>query len=249
MFEMFERENIFIWGVVSSIITMVVYLIVIISLRVYYKYLDKNKDGKSIEQRANEFVYGPEWFFCTVMEIVGSNTCILGVCYIYNLMLIYLSFLSDFFGVILIILIIVAVICNNLIDCVWLEKYWIKGKDFPQKNLRLMSSFGILILILAVSIYFDTQDYVQLELCIFGLVLGRFIYFDTSLKGVINELKDIFKCWPSFILETILMCMVLSLGLYYEVIDTNNLIESLFYIHIFYMIATGVAVRVLSDLI
>lgn len=95
MFEMFERENIFIWGVVSSIITMVVYLMVIISLRVYYQYLDKNKDGKSIEQQANEFVYGPEWFFCTVMEIVGSNTCILRVCYIYNLMLIYLSFLGS----------------------------------------------------------------------------------------------------------------------------------------------------------
>lgn len=249
MFTIFEKENIATWATVAGISTLVFYFVITVAMRIYYLNFDKRKDEKTVEEVAKSFVYGPENFFNSVMELIVTNTCILGVGYIYGRVANTFEILSEWMGLILLVLIVIAIVCNNLIDKYWLNKWWIEGNVYRKDNLRLVSSLSVLAIILIVSILFKSRENFQFALCMAGLVLGRFIYFDSSVNGFINEVRAIFKCWPCFLVAMALMGVLIGTGIAYQIIEPNNAVETLFIAHVFYLIVTQVCMKIWEDIV
>lgn len=233
-------------GIISGIVTIVGYFIIYVICRGYYGFIDKTP--RSIEQRARDFAFKSEWIFSEVMEIMLSNTCIFGMLYIYQFIT-KIPLFSDYNGLILLALIVIGVIVNNIIDKNWLEKKWERSDDFSKSNLRLISSVLVLLLIFAMSLYLHINNCIQLELCIFSLVLGRFIYFDMSLRNIIKELKETLKYWISLIMVVILLFIILIISINLNLIDKNNIVGSLFLIHVSYMMSSAAAMGVANEIL
>ena len=243
--KLLDNENFIKLGFISGIVTIMGYSIIYVICRWYYGFIDKTP--KSIEQRGREFSLKSEWIFSEVIEIMLSNTCIFGMLDIYQF-IIKIPLLSDYNGLILLILIIIGVIVNNIIDKNFLEKKWERSDDFSKNNLRLMSSVLVLLLIFVMSMYLHINNCIQLELCILSLVLGRFIYFDMSLRNIIKELKETFKYRISLIIVVILMFIILIISIKLNLIDKNNIVGSLFLIHVYYMISSVAAMRIANEI-
>lgn len=249
MFRMFENENIAVWTMCVGLSTLLVYFLVIICMRVYYLKFDKSKDTKSSDEIAQSLVYEPEYFFNSVMEVMISNTCILGACFLYSSISNSFPSLGEFVPFILLVLILAAIFCNNLIDKFWLNKRWISGGRYSKENLRLISSVSILVIVVAISIFFHTDEYYKLALCVANLVLGRFIYFDSSVRGFKEEIDGIFGCWPCFLVAVLLLVVLIVFGIKFNVLEYDNAIKTLFYAHIFYLLATEVSLKVWTDVL
>lgn len=257
MEEFLAKENSIEWAIRLAVITFIFYACSVIAIRVYYLYLDKSRYEKSPESIAKKAIYGPEYYFNSVMKILIANTCILGVCCLYDWVLRKFNSSSDYLGIVLLFLISIAVLVNNFIDKEWLGKNWIEEQDkeqqeqtrkqYPKSSLRLFSSMIILLIFIGVSIWFKTSQYMQMILCLLGLVLGRFIYFDSSWTGVKEEMVKMIRCWPSIVLAIVLIVILVSTGIGYDVIEVDNMMTTLFWAHVVYFLVLNVVNKVLNE--
>ena len=60
-----------------------------------------------------------------------------------------------------------------------------------QANIRLISSCSVIMLFLFLNIYFKTMEYDEFLLCYIVLVLGRFIFFDSTINEFKKSLGDL----------------------------------------------------------
>lgn len=104
-------------------------------------------------------------------------------------------------------------------------------------NLRLISSIEVLIMLLIIS-YLDnggTKDYTPLIICMIGLVLGRFIYFDTN----INAVKDTLMATTKYIKYAVIatgVSVLLTLTCYcFKIWDMEHLFEITIICHLIWV--------------
>jgi len=254
-----SKENFGTWIVVSALSAMFFCVVSVIAIRIYYLKSSKKLEKLSVDEAANTLAFQPEMVIQRTLEVIIADTCILGACFIYNLYTQIFSCLSDYNGIVLLVLIIIAIICNNLVD----NKL---GQDLVNKkvgkslgkhdvdeeivaNLRLLSSIVVLFMLIGFSVFSKTSEFSQLIICVVGLVLGRFIYFDTTLQGLWKNIKEIAQNLIYAVIAVLLTMIILGTGIYYNVIDTENFLMSIFGGHIFMLIVINVAKGIVDDFI
>lgn len=255
-----EKERFWEWIILSTIIIIVLYVVATILIRLYCKRKRENSiEELSIEMAANIWAFQPEIEIQRILEVIISDTCIWGACLLNHYISGFLGEGSNFSSAILLVIIILAIFINNIIDSI-LNQEMVNQKTCEKEgeteetdenvipNIRLVSSFSVLILFIGFSIYANTLAYLPEVLCMLGLVLGRFVYFDTTLSDLKSTFEGLKKYFIYMLLALALSVVILGIGISFDVIDTSVFLESVFGGHVFLLISINVAKKLVIDL-
>ena len=229
--QLMENEAFFSWAVISIFVLLSIVAVIFIVTRIILyerRKVDENTTMEEMDAIAKEYVNRPYEISQMVFEIIICNTCIIVIMYVYYRLAKNLLFLEKYLGIIMLVLIIIAILLNDFLD-EKLKQDMIKEED--KGNIRLISSCSIIMLFSFLKIYFKTAEYDEFLLCYIGLVLGRFIYFDSTLKGFIRCVKNLKSYFIPLIIAFLLTGIILGIGLHLEVITTNNIFISLMISH------------------
>lgn len=229
--QLMENEAFFSWAVISIFVLLFIVAVIFIVTRIILyerRKVDENTTMEEMDAIAKEYVNRPYEISQMVFEIIICNTCIIVIMYVYYRLAKNLLFLEKYLGIIMLVLIIIAILLNDFLD-EKLKQDMIKEED--KGNIRLISSCSIIMLFSFLKIYFKTAEYDEFLLCYIGLVLGRFIYFDSTLKGFIRCVKNLKSYFIPLIIAFLLTGIISGIGLHLEVITTNNIFISLMISH------------------
>lgn len=229
--QLMENEAFFSWAVISIFVLLSIVAVIFIVTRIILyerRKVDENTTMEEMDAIAKEYVIRPYEISQMVFEIIICNTCIIVIMYVYYRLAKNLLFLEKYLGIIMLVLIIIAILLNDFLD-EKLKQDMIKEED--KGNIRLISSCSIIMLFSFLKIYFKTAEYDEFLLCYIGLVLGRFIYFDSTLKGFIRCVKNLKSYFIPLIIAFLLTGIISGIGLHLEVITTNNIFISLMISH------------------
>ena len=229
--QLMENEAFFSWAVISIFVLLSIVAVIFIVTRIILyerRKVDENTTMEEMDAIAKEYVNRPYEISQMVFEIIICNTCIIVIMYVYYWLAKNLLFLEKYLGIIMLVLIIIAILLNDFLD-EKLKQDMIKEED--KGNIRLISSCSIIMLFSFLKIYFKTAEYDEFLLCYIGLVLGRFIYFDSTLKEFIRCVKNLKSYFIPLIIAFLLTGIISGIGLHLEVITTNNLFISLMISH------------------
>lgn len=229
--QMMENEKFISWAILSIFVLLAIVATIFIIVRIILynsRKVNENTTMEEIKAIAKEYVNRPYEISQTVFEIIICNTCIIVIMYVYYWLAKNLLFLEKYLGIIMLVLIIIAILLNDFLD-EKLKQDMIKEED--KGNIRLISSCSIIMLFSFLNIYFKTAEYDEFLLCYIGLVLGRFIYFDSTLKEFIRCVKNLKSYFIPLIIAFLLTGIISGIGLHLEVITTNNLFISLMISH------------------
>ena len=189
--QLMENEAFFSWAVISIFVLLSIVVVIFIVTRIILyerRKVDENTTMEEMDAIVKEYVNRPYEISQMVFEIIICNTCIIVIMYVYYWLAKNLLFLEKYLGIIMLVLIIIAILLNDFLD-EKLKQDMIKEED--KGNIRLISSCSIIMLFSFLKIYFKTAEYDEFLLCYIGLVLGRFIYFDSTLKEFIRCVKNL----------------------------------------------------------
>lgn len=229
--QLMENEAFFSWAVISIFVLLSIVAVIFIVTRIILyerRKVDENTTMEEMDAIAKEYVNRPYEISQMVFEIIICNTCIIVIMYVYYRLAKNLLFLEKYLGIIMLVLIIIAILLNDFLD-EKLKQDMIKEED--KGNIRLISSCSIIMLFSFLKIYFKTAEYDEFLLCYIGLVLGRFIYFDSTLKEFIRCVKNLKSYFIPLIIAFLLTGIISGIGLHLEVITTNNIFISLMISH------------------
>lgn len=229
--QLMENEAFFSWAVISILVLLFIVAVIFIVTRIILyerRKVDENTTMEEMDAIVKEYVNRPYEISQMVFEIIICNTCIIVIMYVYYWLAKNLLFLEKYLGIIMLVLIIIAILLNDFLD-EKLKQDMIKEED--KGNIRLISSCSIIMLFSFLKIYFKTAEYDEFLLCYIGLVLGRFIYFDSTLKEFIRCVKNLKSYFIPLIIAFLLTGIISEIGLHLEVITTNNLFISLMISH------------------
>lgn len=229
--QLMENEAFFSWAVISIFVLLSIVAVIFIVTRIILyerRKVDENTTMEEMDAIEKEYVNRPYEISQMVFEIIICNTCIIVIMYVYYWLAKNLLFLEKYLGIIMLVLIIIAILLNDFLD-EKLKQNMIKEED--KGNIRLISSCSIIMLFSFLKIYFKTAEYDEFLLCYIGLVLGRFIYFDSTFKEFIRCVKNLKSYFIPLIIAFLLTGIISGIGLHLEVITTNNLFISLMISH------------------
>lgn len=233
--QLMENEAFSSWAVISIFVLLSIVAVIFIVTRIILyerRKVDENTTMEEMDAIAKEYVNRPYEISQMVFEIIICNTCIIVIMYVYYWLAKNLLFLEKYLEIIMLVLIIIAILLNDFLD-EKLKQDIIKEED--KGNIRLISSCSIIMFFLFLKIYFKTAEYDEFLLCYIGLVLGRFIYFDSTLKEFIRCVKNLKSYFIPLIIALIIAFLltgiISGIGLYLEAITTNNLFISLMISH------------------
>ncbi len=254
IFQSFTSEEVGVWGFVSTLIALGLFAVMFICIRAYLSEKAKKKEFSTIDEM-KEYVRAcalvPYKITQKVVEVVIANTCIIGVMYVYMGLVklcqneLFVE-LADWLGIMLLALIVIGIFVNNQID----RKFEQDLIDLEEKSiLRLLSSVSILVPFFIAGIVYGTKEYNQILLTYLGLVLGRFIYFDTSKE----QLKVDGKKYIKHVIYPIIVIALTSLYYWYGVelgaLNKKSFMESVLMCHVSLLIVINVAKKIIKDLI
>ncbi len=246
---MTEKAGFFTWLFINGGVTIAVFVVITIALRLYYLKIDRKRDEKTPEEIGHAFAYEPDYFFNSVMEIIVCSTCISGLLWVYDFLKPIIDLISDYSSLVLLGLILIAIGANKIVDAVWLDKEWSSNSKYSKNTLRLFSSITVTIMWIILSVVFGSAKFVSVMVIMLGLVLGRFIYFDSSMGSLKEELIRIMMCWKSAVVAILLLTLLITTGLYFEIIQEENVVATVFLAHCFYLLVTKILKGVLKDLV
>lgn len=242
------KENFWNWIFISMLIVIGFYVVVIITIRIYYIKFNKKWKSMPVEEAAKILKLQPEMVLQKILEIIITDTCILGTCFVYTWYTQTFPFWSDYNTIVLLGLIIIAIMCNNRVD----KKI---GNSFGKYNekdvasLRLLSSIVILIMIIWFSVFYKSEIFKQLSVFILGLILGRFIFFDTTIQDFYKTVIGIIRNMAYAIIALLITMIIMGIGIAYEVIDAENFLLSILGGHIFLLVVINVTREIIKDFI
>lgn len=247
--QLMENEAFFSWAVISIFVLLSIAVVIFIVTRIILyerRKVDENTTMEEMDAIVKEYVNRPYEISQMVFEIIICNTCIIVIMYVYYWLAKNLLFLEKYLGIIMLVLIIIAILLNDFLD-EKLKQDMIKEED--KGNIRLISSCSIIMLFSFLKIYFKTAEYDEFLLCYIGLVLGRFIYFDSTLKEFIRCVKNLKSYFIPLIIAFLLTGIISGIGLHLEVITTNNLFISLMISHFAILFFIHLTKKIIYDFI
>ncbi len=136
---------------------------------------------------------------------------------------------------VLLLLILISCVINTLLDSLIIPLKRITRAE--KATMRMLAMFFVIILLLYLNYIGDESQYSPVMMYYFGLMVGRFVYFDASFKDFLAALKNMFFNLPYMLLNLLLTgglsILGFKLGFFLE---RNYYIMGVFYTHIFMLI-------------
>ncbi len=244
---------------ICSLLFAVVYFgLYFVIRKSYWNKFNKNIELELAETEAIAYVYQPEIMIQRIIAIIASDTCIFGACIVDYLLVMNNSFLAEYQDFLLLALIAVSIVVNNILvkvlklnifDCEKIDRVGETTKNNKiAANIKLVSSFAVFILMIFFSFVFQTKDYIPLIRCMLGLTLGRFLYFDTSIQGLTEEIAQFYPYLKYMAGAILLTIAYVIIGILVNAIEMDDLFLSIFVAHIIILMVSKVTKEILDDL-
>ena len=222
------NPNFYTWVIFCLFIYIIFFFLADCVIPKYYKYKHETKGKIPIEKDVNINYLQPKIEIQRVIAVITSATIVLVTCYIYQWICERFPFLIDFYGIILIVLILFSNFINN--HCIRRMKLCAYDQEISDKlgiskterdivsNIRLVGSLVALILEIVNFIVFEIN--IPLLTCILALVLSRFIYFDTTSDELSDTIKESVRPYLlHMVVALILIAINIGSGIIIGVID------------------------------
>ena len=136
---------------------------------------------------------------------------------------------KDFF---LLLLIVISCIVNTILDKLFIPLNRLSRSE--KATMRMLGMFYVIIILIFLNYISDESQYGPVMIYYFGLMIGRFVYFDASFLDFISALKDVFINLPFLVLTltiTGVLCLFgFKMGFFLE---RNYYIVGIFHTHLF----------------
>lgn len=136
---------------------------------------------------------------------------------------------------VLLLLICLSCVINTILDTFILPLKKITREE--KATIRMLAMFYVIIILMYLNYIGDESQYSPVMMYYFGLMVGRFVYFDASFKDFLNALRNMFFNLP-YLLVTLLLIGALCLfgfNMGY-LLERNYYIMGVFYTHLFILI-------------
>ncbi len=136
---------------------------------------------------------------------------------------------------VLLLLILLSCIINTVLDSLIIP---LKKMTREEKaTIRMLAMFYVIIILMYLDIIGDESQYSPVMMYYFGLMVGRFVYFDASFKDFLQALKNMFFNLPYMVLTLSLTALLCYFGFSMEfLLERNYFIVGIFYTHLFMLV-------------
>lgn len=235
------------FGLFSFFIVIVIhFILLLISNIVYPQKMPKNNHPKSQSLNSSLQTYQQNRikYFLDITEryyeLIFSATSILFFIGIYFwITLDYFQLLSNnrelwnqYDDFLLLGFIIISILLNTLFDHIFVPLKHIKKEILS--TLRMAGMVYMLIIFAYIKFIYEDNNYDTIIIYFLTLVIGRFVYFDASIKDFFISTKNLFNTLPILLLvllSTIFLALY-GFGTKY-LLRSNGVIMSLFIAHFF----------------
>ncbi len=140
---------------------------------------------------------------------------------------------KDFF---LLLLICLSCVLNTLLDRLIVPLKFLSKDD--KGSIRVLGMFYAIIILIVLNFIGDESQYSPVMMYYFGLMIGRFIYFDASFMDFIHTIKNALKNLPLLLLGLLLTGILSFFGFRLGfLLERNYYIVGTFYTTIYILIA------------
>ncbi len=136
---------------------------------------------------------------------------------------------------VLLFLICMSCVINTILDSLIIPLKKLSKEE--KATMRMLAMFYVIILLMYLNYIGDESQYSPVMMYYFGLMVGRFVYFDASFKDFLGALKNMFFNLPYMALNLILTWLLCWFGFsagYF--LERNYFIMGVFYTHLFMLI-------------
>lgn len=173
-------------------------------------------------------------------EMVFSSTAVLLFLSLYYLIDAYLpqylpraaEIWIRYKSVLLLLFIVLSVFLTSWFDVVLVKLTHIKSEQ--KAAVRLVSSFYIVLILLYIRFIYDDTNYDELILYFITLAVGRFLYFDFTIKSFMETLRGAVRNLPLLLLMGGYSAFICWFGFYTDfLLKSNGVIVSTLIAHLF----------------
>lgn len=237
-------ENIFVYidhylktkeSLLFLIVTAVVLGIVLTLFYIYSAIWAGNKSEVNVKAyREEKFDYLCEMLYELVFS-GGSILMFMAVYYLINRFFFvepYRSFWDKYNDFLLLLLIVISIFTSRIVDNILVR---LKAIDHSDKAAIRLIAMGYMILIFCyIKFIYENNNYDMFISYFLGLMIGRFVYFDASLKDFTHALGAAFKKTPIMIIALAITAVLSFYGFKTEfLIKHIGVVTNVFFIHIY----------------
>ena len=234
--QMLDNDNFPQFIILVFFSAFVISLFLFIGVKLFY-ILDLNQRNVTIEninKGAKKQYYKPYEIWYVIVETIISNTTILFMLLLNKIFnnlyqLLNLNEVSNSQSWSSILFIIIEICIFHILSSIWNKSYDVIDVEYKveqKKNVRLISSICVLVVYIILKLLFSSEGKDTILFSYFFIVLGRFIYFDTTRKDITDFLWILARySWLVIIivLYTIIIC---CLGYKMNIFLNNSLLSA-----------------------
>ncbi len=136
---------------------------------------------------------------------------------------------------ILLLLICLSCVINTILDSLIIPLKKLTREE--KATMRMLAMFFVIIVLMYLNYIGDESQYSPVMMYYFGLMVGRFVYFDASFKDFLGALKNMFFNLPYMVLNLLLTGLLCAFGFSAGyLLERNYYIMGIFYTQIFMLV-------------
>ncbi|SDA40384.1 hypothetical protein SAMN02910275_00272 [Butyrivibrio sp. INlla18] len=138
----------------------------------------------------------------------------------------------------LLLLICLSCVINSILDALLIPLKLLTGEE--KATMRMLGMFYVIILLIFLNAIGDGSQYGPVMMYYFGLMIGRFVYFDASFKDFVANIKRVFLNLPYLLASIVLTAVLGSIGFklgYF--LERNYYIVGIFYTQLFLLVCVA----------
>ena len=133
---------------------------------------------------------------------------------------------------ILLLMIIFSCLFNSLLDHVFVKLHHLTPDD--KASIRLLGMLYMILIFAYIKFIYKDDNYDMFITYFLGLMVGRFVYFDASLKDFIHNIKDAAENIPLMCIVLLYMGILCLYGFKTKYLYTHyGVINNVFFAHLF----------------
>ncbi len=136
---------------------------------------------------------------------------------------------------VLLILICFSCVINTIIDSLIIPLKILTKEE--KATMRMLGMFYVIIILVFLNIIGDESQYGPVMMYYFGLMIGRFVYFDASFGDFLKNIRNVIINLPILLMTlalTGILCLVGFNAGYF--LERNYYIVGIFYAHLFMLV-------------
>lgn len=142
---------------------------------------------------------------------------------------------SDGKDFMLLLLILLSCVINTILDTFIIPLKKITKEE--KATIRMLAMFYVIVILMYLNTIGDESQYSPVMMYYFGLMVGRFVYFDASFKDFLHALKNMFFNLPYMVLTLSLIGLLCLFGFKMGyLLERNYYIMGIFYTHLFLLV-------------